>query len=165
MDFWVKKKNSKVFLSFIWQKCTLGLYACLYKKCSVYGALHTSKLFHCCVRWNGPIIVKKKWRGGTLTPPRALIACAAKNGLLGQRKIAGKGKKKPWDCNKTRKCHKTRTLYVCVGTLWGQILEKFVFEYTVDWFLKQNKNCVLYICDFMKFDFESAAESSHMVTL
>ena len=37
---------------------------------------------------------KKKWRGGTLTPPRALIACAAKNGLLGQRKIAGKGKKK-----------------------------------------------------------------------
>ena len=37
---------------------------------------------------------KKKWRGGTLTPPRALIACAAKNGLLGQRKIAGKGKKR-----------------------------------------------------------------------
>ena len=30
---------------------------------------------------------------------------------------------------------------------------------------QENKNRVLYICDFMKFDFESAAESSHMVTL
>ena len=74
---------------------------------------------------------KKKWRGGTLTPPRALIACAAKNGLLGQRKIAGKGKKRETATKHANVIKHVHYMYVCVSTLCGQILEKVAFEYTI----------------------------------
>ena len=107
--------------------CTLG-YMRANKKCSVYGALHTSKLFHCCVRWNGPIIVKKV-KGGNINSTPCINCMCSQKWTFGSEKNSWK-RKKTWDCNKTRKCHKTRTLYVCVSTLWGQILEKFVFECT-----------------------------------